>query len=779
MNTTQKLNQLITELSNGLFEREESLKLTLLSMIAGKSIFLYGPPGTAKSLIAKRASLAFGGESKFFSYLLNRFSTPEEIFGPVDLSELKKGNLKRKTEGYLPKANFAFLDEIWKSSPAILNTLLTIINERIYRDGGENHKVPLQGIVCASNEFPPANQGLEALYDRMLLRVCVFPMQEKESFEKLLALSETQEITPSTTFSPKELEEIQKQAKTIPFSSEALEVLHYIKATLSNPPKLTEEEESRGIYVSDRRWQNIAQLLRVATFLSERSQVEKLDLMLLRHCLWESEEQREVIDEILKQAMKDVSLYDAQAIKKADMQWDEFEKKMSSLLYKSNGQPNLKIEQETLQNCSKQCQKLLEVFDKTQAPAIAKKQALKESFINPFLSNEDFDIALVDLTRFIQDIELLKLKVEDMQSQIQAIQDLIKTENKSSLSKPKKTKTTKPHQPDSKAKLQSLIESGTPLGDIDISLITDMSRLFADSPRKDFSGIEEWDTSNVENMSRMFENCKTFNHPISSWDTSSVEDMSYMFLNCEKFNQSLDSWDVSSVTTMSHMFENCESFNSSLNEWKPKNCKDMSFMFLNCSSFNQSLNGWDTSSVENMEGLFANCEKFNKQINKWNVRSVKKMNGMFDGCKIYNQPLGEWDVSNVVNMASLFQGCNFFNQPLEEWDVSNVEDMSFMFYKCYRFNRYICDWNVSNVKSMRYMFAGGSYGDSMIFNQPIGRWDVSNVEDMESMFGTGWRNWGNYFNQDLSSWQIDKAKCKTTDMFKYCQIDSSNKPQGL
>ena len=172
-------------------------------MFAGKSIFLYGPPGTAKSMIARRASLAFDtlGNSRipnenstensripnknkgFFAYLMNRFSTPEEIFGPIDIAELKKNNLTRKTDGYLPTAHFAFLDEIWKSSPAILNTLLTIINERIYRDGNTDVKVPLKGIVCASNEFPPANQGLEALYDRMILRYFIKPL--KENFEKL------------------------------------------------------------------------------------------------------------------------------------------------------------------------------------------------------------------------------------------------------------------------------------------------------------------------------------------------------------------------------------------------------------------------------------------------------------------------------------------------------------------------------------------------------------------------------------------------------------------
>ena len=206
----ERIEKILAELGEGLFEREECLKLVLLSMFAGKSIFLYGSLGTAKSMIARRASLAFDtlGNSRipnenstensripsensripnknkgFFAYLMNRFSTPEEIFGPIDIAELKKNNLTRKTDGYLPTAHFAFLDEIWKSSPAILNTLLTIINERIYRDGNTDVKVPLKGIVCASNEFPPANQGLEALYDRMILRYFIKPL--KENFEKL------------------------------------------------------------------------------------------------------------------------------------------------------------------------------------------------------------------------------------------------------------------------------------------------------------------------------------------------------------------------------------------------------------------------------------------------------------------------------------------------------------------------------------------------------------------------------------------------------------------
>ena len=255
----EKIEKILAELSVGLFEREECLKLVLLSMFAGKSIFLYGPPGTAKSMIARRASLAFDtlGNSRipnenstensripsensripnknkgFFAYLMNRFSTPEEIFGPIDIAELKKNNLTRKTDGYLPTAHFAFLDEIWKSSPAILNTLLTIINERIYRDGNTDVKVPLKGIVCASNEFPPANQGLEALYDRMILRYHVKPLENKENFLNLVSNESDKSVELSHTFSLGELDEIITLSKAVSFDESAKEAFCQIKAMI-------------------------------------------------------------------------------------------------------------------------------------------------------------------------------------------------------------------------------------------------------------------------------------------------------------------------------------------------------------------------------------------------------------------------------------------------------------------------------------------------------------------------------------------------------------------
>ncbi|EAI4483443.1 hypothetical protein A9451_03185 [Campylobacter lari] len=282
-----------------MLERDEVIKLVLLAFFSGKSIFLYGPPGTAKSMIARRSALAFGEDNHFFTYLMNRFSTPEEVFGPIDIKALKENKLKRVTKGYLPCANFAFLDEIWKSSPAILNTLLTIINEKIYKDGEDNIEVPLYGLICASNEFPAANQGLEALYDRMLIRYEVLPLEQRESFENLVQNDEEIHICIKDHFNINDLEKIFKESLKIHFSKEALEIFLNIKSDIELHNQNLEDIDEL-IYISDRRYKNIAQLLKVCTYLNDRKEILPIDLALLEYCLWSNEKDKIIIKEILQ-----------------------------------------------------------------------------------------------------------------------------------------------------------------------------------------------------------------------------------------------------------------------------------------------------------------------------------------------------------------------------------------------------------------------------------------------------------------------------------------------
>ena len=162
---------LVKCMSEGIYEKEHILSMSLLCAIAGESIFLLGPPGTAKSLVARRLKLVFK-VAKSFEYLMSRFSTPDEIFGPVSISKLKnEDKYERLTEGYLPDASVVFLDEIWKAGPAIQNSLLTVINERIYQNGATTLTLPMKVLIAASNELPAENEGLEALWDRFLVRM--------------------------------------------------------------------------------------------------------------------------------------------------------------------------------------------------------------------------------------------------------------------------------------------------------------------------------------------------------------------------------------------------------------------------------------------------------------------------------------------------------------------------------------------------------------------------------------------------------------------------------
>lgn len=298
-----RIAKIISLLSSGLYERKEIVALTFLSIIAGKPVFLYGPPGTAKSFIAKRVSYAFR-DSKYFGYLMQRFSTPEDIFGPVSLEELKNDKYIRKIKGYLPDSDFAFLDEIWKSAPAILNTLLTIINERIFKNGYEEIKVPLKGLISASNETPPPNQGLEALYDRFITRLTVYPLKERDNFEKLLENTQLNpfiEIDEKLKITTEEWNKMSEEINKIKISKIVFNIIHTIKLSIE---KFNEDNIDIPIYISDRRWQNISYLMKTAAYLNDKNEVDIYETLLLDNCLWSLEEHIEPIKKIVENAIR-------------------------------------------------------------------------------------------------------------------------------------------------------------------------------------------------------------------------------------------------------------------------------------------------------------------------------------------------------------------------------------------------------------------------------------------------------------------------------------------
>ena len=352
-----RIEKLLAILKQGLYEKDEAIRLALLTAISGESIFFLGAPGCAKSMIARRIVQAFKSDDKeglkYFEYLMNQFSTPEDIFGNISLRALNgegesgKEEHKRLTEGFLPKADIAFLDEIWKASPAIQNTLLTIINERKFHNGGKVEDVPLKALFAASNELPTKNEGLEALYDRFILRLVVDFIQNEDSFFEMIDDSNSTDFIISENdknllISNEDLENWRKEIDKVKLSDAARAVISAIRKelTLQNE-SLSDEDKKNGelFVVGDRRWKKIAHILKTSAFLNDRNEVDLMDCSLIENCIWGTEKQQKKAREIVEKCIKQNGLDCDTAIEDIQEQIEEFAEYINTNFYVNKAKP--------------------------------------------------------------------------------------------------------------------------------------------------------------------------------------------------------------------------------------------------------------------------------------------------------------------------------------------------------------------------------------------------------------------------------------------------------
>ncbi len=279
------LEALRHELQALFVERDEFVDGALAALLSRQHVLLIGPPGSGKSTLVHALCERIPGAS-YFHWLLTKFSTPEELFGPVSLQGLERDRYFRVTDGKLPNAHIAFLDEIFKANSAILNALLSLINERVYYNDATPTPVPLHTLFGASNRTPDS-RDLDCLFDRFLFRYEVGYIEEADGFRSMLELPDA--AARSAALSLAELEQAQAEAARVTVGDDVIDWLGEIRSGI----------RSGGLTVSDRRFRSSLSGLRAHAFLAGRSRVEARDLRLLEHMLWSVPEDRARVGEII------------------------------------------------------------------------------------------------------------------------------------------------------------------------------------------------------------------------------------------------------------------------------------------------------------------------------------------------------------------------------------------------------------------------------------------------------------------------------------------------
>jgi MoxR-like ATPase len=276
MNTTssasvvQKFASLRKELNAVFPERSDVIDGALTSMVAGEHVLMVGPPGTAKSALVRAVAGAFDG--RYFERLMTKFSTPEELFGPVSLRALEQDRFERVTTKKLPEAEIAFVDEVFKSNSAILNSLLTIMNERLFHNDGNVMNCPLVSMFGASNELPEGKE-LEALYDRFMMRFNVNYLVNDSSIRTMLKGAT---LTVETKMNMEDLRAAQKGAAAVTVTPATVEKMLEVRSAL----------KQAGVHISDRRFFKAQRLLKAAAWLAGSVETAVEDIGILVDAFW-------------------------------------------------------------------------------------------------------------------------------------------------------------------------------------------------------------------------------------------------------------------------------------------------------------------------------------------------------------------------------------------------------------------------------------------------------------------------------------------------------------
>ncbi|KRT17465.1 ATPase [Pedobacter ginsenosidimutans] len=284
--TIDKLKQVLQHLKKVFVGKDEIIDLMGICLVGRENLFILGPPGTAKSATVRELSKLIDGQT--FEYLLTRFTEPNELFGPFDIRKLREGDLVTNTAGMLPEASLIFLDELLNANSAILNSLLMVLNERIFRRGRETRKLPALMVIGASNHLPE-DEALQALFDRFLIRVKSDNVDPQELDAVLNAgwVLEQHDGSDKPAISVAEIASLQELTAKVDLQEVRpayIELIHKMR--------------NAGLQVSDRRAVKLQRMIAASALICKRNKAIPSDLWILKH-IWDTEEQREIIANIV------------------------------------------------------------------------------------------------------------------------------------------------------------------------------------------------------------------------------------------------------------------------------------------------------------------------------------------------------------------------------------------------------------------------------------------------------------------------------------------------